>query len=53
VVRRRGRTLPGPASWVSDDDIAACTPGTPAPADEGPVVIDLTDKTRDRQGREP
>jgi len=45
------------AGWVSDDDIAAMvaayTPGTPAPADEGPVVIDLTDKTRDRQGREP
>jgi S-DNA-T family DNA segregation ATPase FtsK/SpoIIIE len=49
------------AGWVSDDDIAAMvaayTPGTPAPTpdhDDGdPVVIDLTDKTRDRQGREP
>ena len=44
------------AGWVSDDDIAAMvqayTPGTPAP-DDGLVVIDLTDKTRDRQGREP
>jgi DNA segregation ATPase FtsK/SpoIIIE, S-DNA-T family len=45
------------AAWVTDDDIAAMvqayTPGTPAPATEGdPVVIDLTDKTRDRQGRE-
>jgi S-DNA-T family DNA segregation ATPase FtsK/SpoIIIE len=45
------------AGWVSDDDIAvmvaAYTPGTPAPADDdGPVVIDLTDKARDRQERE-
>ena len=42
------------AGWVSDEDIAAMvaafTPGTPAPAvDDGPVVIDLTDKTRDAQ----
>jgi S-DNA-T family DNA segregation ATPase FtsK/SpoIIIE len=45
------------AGWVSDDDIAAMveafTPGTPGLVDDGPVVIDLTDKTRDRQGREP
>jgi S-DNA-T family DNA segregation ATPase FtsK/SpoIIIE len=45
------------AGWVSDTDIATMvqcyTPGTPAPANEGdPVVIDLTEKTRDRQGRE-
>jgi DNA segregation ATPase FtsK/SpoIIIE, S-DNA-T family len=45
------------AGWVSDEDIAAIveafTPGTPA-SDNGdvPVVIDLTDQTRDRQGRE-
>ena len=46
------------AGWVADDGIAAMvqayTPGTPAPNDDGdPVVIDLTDKPRDRQGREP
>jgi S-DNA-T family DNA segregation ATPase FtsK/SpoIIIE len=46
------------AGWVSDDDITALvqayTPGTPAPDDDGdPVVIDFTDKARDRQGREP
>jgi len=46
------------AGWVSDDDIAAMvsayTPGTPAPENDGDlVVIDLTDKARDRQGREP
>jgi S-DNA-T family DNA segregation ATPase FtsK/SpoIIIE len=44
------------AGWVSDDDItamvAAYTPGTDTPADDGPLVIDLTDKPRDRQGRE-
>jgi DNA segregation ATPase FtsK/SpoIIIE, S-DNA-T family len=47
------------ASWVSDDDIAAMvaayTPGTPASpspdADGGSGVIDLTDTTRERQGR--
>jgi len=47
------------AGWVSDEDIAAMvdayTPGTPTtiPTDDEPVVIDLTDNTRDRQGREP
>ncbi|MGH9005031.1 MAG: FtsK/SpoIIIE domain-containing protein, partial [Acidimicrobiia bacterium] len=46
------------AGWVSDEDIAAmvaaCTPDSPTPTDnDGPVVIDLTDKTRERQGREP
>jgi S-DNA-T family DNA segregation ATPase FtsK/SpoIIIE len=46
------------AGWVSDDDITAMvqayTPGTPAPDDhDDPVIIDLTDKTRDRQRREP
>jgi hypothetical protein len=45
------------AGWVSDADIAAMvqsyTPSTTAPAPECvPMVIDLTDRTRDRQGRE-
>ena len=45
------------ASWISDDDIDALARHYPArpPAarhDEGPVVIDLTDKARDREGRE-
>jgi hypothetical protein len=34
--------------------VEAFTPGAPAPDHGGdPVVIDLTDKTRDRQGQEP
>jgi S-DNA-T family DNA segregation ATPase FtsK/SpoIIIE len=41
------------AGWVSDTDIAAMvaafTPGTPTPVEDGPVVIDVTDKTRDPQ----
>jgi DNA segregation ATPase FtsK/SpoIIIE, S-DNA-T family len=43
------------AAWITDQDIAAMvaayTPGTPAPdaEDDGQVVIDLTDRTRDRQ----
>jgi DNA segregation ATPase FtsK/SpoIIIE, S-DNA-T family len=42
------------AGWVSDTDIAAMveafTPATPAPTvEDGPVVIDLTDKTRDAE----
>jgi DNA segregation ATPase FtsK/SpoIIIE, S-DNA-T family len=46
------------AAWVTDADIAhtaaTYTPGTRPPAgDDDPVVIDLTDKTRSRQGREP
>jgi hypothetical protein len=57
-VRRRTRTRRVRAGWVSDDDItaivAAYTPSTPAPDDDGhPIVIDLTDKARDRQGQEP
>jgi DNA segregation ATPase FtsK/SpoIIIE, S-DNA-T family len=51
-----GEQEPVRAGWVSDDDIAAMvqayTPGTTAPDDDGLVVIDLTDKARDRQGRE-
>ena len=47
------------AGWVSDADIAAMvtayTPATaaPAPGHEATTVIDLTDTTGDRQGREP
>jgi len=47
------------AGWVSDADIAAMvaayTPRTaaPPPGHEATAVIDLTDKTRDRQEREP
>jgi S-DNA-T family DNA segregation ATPase FtsK/SpoIIIE len=48
------------ASWVSDEDIAAMvdayTPGSPASplldTEGGSGVVDLTDKTRERQGRE-
>jgi S-DNA-T family DNA segregation ATPase FtsK/SpoIIIE len=46
------------ATWVTDADIAQTVatyaPGTrPAAGDDDPVVIDLTDKARDRQGGEP
>jgi hypothetical protein len=46
------------AGWVSDHDIAAMVatyrPGTSTPSSngDGPVVIDLTDKARQRQERE-
>jgi S-DNA-T family DNA segregation ATPase FtsK/SpoIIIE len=42
------------AAWISDHDIDTLAHSYPAnhPADEVPVVIDLTDKTPDRKGRE-
>jgi S-DNA-T family DNA segregation ATPase FtsK/SpoIIIE len=42
------------AAWISDHDIDTLAHTYPAnhPADEVPVVIDLTDKTPDRKGRE-
>ncbi len=46
------------AAWISDNDIddLARTHPAPSPAaldNDGPVVIDLTDKTPDREDREP
>ena len=43
------------ASWISDDDIehlAHTYQARSGISGDGPVVIDLTDKGRDREGRE-
>jgi DNA segregation ATPase FtsK/SpoIIIE, S-DNA-T family len=43
------------ASWISDEDIDALARQYPAAhpnGDDAPAVIDLTDRPRDRQGRD-